>query len=107
MNLLKGSTVPPLQPDTLKIIQFLFPEEQRKEIIDILTEECAKGIRPNNQEELERIQIAVLKISGGDLDEFQKAIECSQTDWRDLLVSADFADDVQAHKNWFPKKGKK
>jgi hypothetical protein len=93
----------PLQPDTLKRIQALYPKEQQDKIAQILENECAKGIAPNNNAELERIRIAVLKMSNGNFDEFQNAIELSQIDWRDVLMSAGFGNDVNAHKRWFPK----
>ena len=96
----------PLQPDTLERIRILYSEEQQKKVVDLLTSECAKGISPGDPNELERIRIAVLKISEGDLNEFLTAIEHSQVDCRDVLVSARFANDVNAHKKWFPKRKK-
>lgn len=89
-----------LQLNTIKRIQTLFTAELQKEVIDSLTNECAKGIRPNNHEELERIRIAILKISEGDINKFYKAIEWSQIDWRDVLVAAGFGNDLNAHKVW-------
>jgi len=55
-------------------------------------------------EDLERVRFAALRLSGGRLDDLAKAIELAQTDWRDLLVAADFADDVQAHTRWAPRR---
>ena len=34
--------------------------------------------------------------------ELQKAIELAKTDWRDLLMSAGFGEDIHAHERWFP-----
>jgi hypothetical protein len=33
----------------------------------------------------------------------KQAIELGRRDWRDLLVDADFADDVHAHEHWTPR----
>ena len=53
-------------------------------------------------ESLERIRFAALKLSGGTLEGLAEAIRLAKTDWRDLLVAADFADDVEAHLAWMP-----
>ena len=39
-------------------------------------------------------------LSEGRVDKLYDAIALAQTDWRDLLVSAGFAEDIQAHKDW-------
>jgi hypothetical protein len=48
----------------------------------------------------ERICAALLKCSNGKIDNLYEAINLANTDWRDLLVSAGFAEDISAHKNW-------
>jgi hypothetical protein len=53
--------------------------------------------------ELERFRFAALKYSNGDLSRLERAVKLAQEDWRDLLVGAGFADDVEAHKRWEPK----
>ena len=93
----------PLHEDTLKRIEILFPKNLQPQITDALLNDCAKGILPSTLEELERIRIAVLKLSGGNLKDFQSAISLSQIDWRDVLLSAGFGSDVNAHKHWHPK----
>lgn len=51
---------------------------------------------------LERIRFAVLKLSGGDLNELQRAIDLAKADWRDVLVAAGFGSDPNVHKTWWP-----
>ena len=92
----------PLHEDTLKRIEILFPKNLQPQIIDALLNDCAKGILPSTLEELERIRVAVLKLSDGKLKDFQSAISLSQIDWRDVLVSAGFGCYVNAHKHWRP-----
>lgn len=55
-----------------------------------------------NQIELERFRFAVLKLSQGRLDILRRAIDLAQSDWRDLLMAADFGYDVTAHNRWLP-----
>lgn len=51
---------------------------------------------------IERIQFAAVKVSEGCLDRLADAIHLATVDWRDLLVSAGFANDPDAHLKWFP-----
>lgn len=46
----------------------------------------------------ERIQAAMLMLANGNLDRLVEAAALTETDWRDLLVNADLADD-----DWRPK----
>jgi hypothetical protein len=43
---------------------------------------------------------SALKLSGGRMDKLREAVKLANTDWRDLLVAAGFADSVDAHKHW-------
>ena len=53
---------------------------------------------------MDRFRFAVLKLSGGDLDKFDSAIQLAKTDWRDLLMAAGFGENLTAHESWLPKK---
>jgi hypothetical protein len=66
-----------------------------------LSDECGPNLT-EHPELLERIRIAVLKLSHGDLNALQRAIDLAQHDWRDVLVAAGFADDINAHESWWP-----
>jgi len=50
----------------------------------------------------DRIRLAALRLGDGDLAKLGSAIDLAKVDWRDLLVAAGFADDVQAHHRWMP-----
>jgi hypothetical protein len=56
-----------------------------------------------NPEALERIRFAVLRLSGGRVNDLAEAVELARADWRDLLVAAEFADDTRAHLQWVPR----
>ena len=55
-------------------------------------------------EDSERLRFAALRVSHGDMGALERAIALGRTDWRDLLVAADFADDIQAHEKWVPQR---
>ena len=81
----------------------LFPLEEQEEVAHLLRDECGTALpRTDNasSEFFERVQCAALKLSEGRVDKLYDAIALAQTDWRDLLVSAGFAEDPLAHKDW-------
>jgi hypothetical protein len=93
----------PLRPSVIVVAKMLFKSEERT-IIDILTEECnGERLHSNSKDSIERIQLAVLKLSNGKVDKFLAAAELAQLDWRDALVSAGFGDDPKAHLKWVNK----
>ena len=48
---------------------------------------------------------AMIRVSGGRLDRLEAtAIPLLRQDWRDLLVAADFAEDIHAHETWQPRR---
>jgi hypothetical protein len=83
----------------------LFAPADREVASSLLAENCAEGLNwpgGGTPENLERVRFGVLKLSEGDLDHLLEAIRLAQTDWRDLLVAADFANDIGAHQAWRP-----
>ena len=54
---------------------------------------------------VDRIVFAMIRLSGGRLDRLENtAIRLLQQDWRDLLVAAEFAEDIHAHETWQPRR---
>jgi hypothetical protein len=51
-------------------------------------------------EQMERIRFGVLKLVHENKLKLNAALNLAQTDWRDLLISAGFDRDVDAHKAW-------
>jgi len=49
---------------------------------------------------MERIRFAALKLSNGNVLKLLKAIDMARRDWRDLLMAADFGNDLNAHEKW-------
>lgn len=68
----------------------------------IVRDECGYNLplRGNhNEEEVERIRFAVLKLSRGNVDKLKKAVVDANTDWRDVLLWAGFAVDLDGDKS--------
>jgi hypothetical protein len=81
----------------------LFPLEEREEVTHLLREDCGavlSGTDSAAPELFERVQCAALKQSEGRVEKLYDAIALAQTDWRDLLVCAGFAEDPLANKDW-------
>jgi hypothetical protein len=94
-----------LSPKTEKHIAALFPASVRSEVAELLLHRCGNNLpflEKCDEFQLERFRFAVLKLSRGDIAELQEAVKLANQDWRDLLVSAGFANDVEAHKRWYP-----
>ena len=82
-------------------ITTLFAPDDRETVTEMIIEECTtERLHLSSEDGLERIQLAVLKISNGEVDKFLAAIELAQLDWRDALMAAGFGHDTQAHLKW-------
>ncbi|MGB7874619.1 MAG: hypothetical protein WBL25_09570 [Anaerolineales bacterium] len=90
-----------LRPSVIAAIANLFTLYERETITTMLIEECtAEKLYSSSAEGVERIQLAVLKLSQGNADKFLAAIELAHLDWRDVLVAAGFGIDLRAHLKW-------
>lgn len=64
----------------------VFPREDASKIMGILDQ---YGVRPHEQER-ERVQLAILKLSGGEVERLQKEVNVAKRDYRDVLVYAEY-----------------
>ena len=97
--------MPPLQQTTLQRIALLFAPAEQQEVADVLESQCGSGL-PGCKwiGEIERVRIAVLRISKGDSAKLHTAIELATRDYRDVLMCAGFGEDILAHLKWWPDK---
>ncbi|MEM8712882.1 MAG: hypothetical protein AAGG01_18175 [Planctomycetota bacterium] len=51
--------------------------------------------------EMERIRFAVIRLIVEDSETASEAVDLAKTDWRDLLMAAEFGHRVEAHLDWF------
>lgn len=94
-----------LSPSTVSRLSALFVGPDRDEAERLLVQHCGNRLpfcEDSDAASLERIRFAALKLSDGDLPALRSAVDLANTDWRDLLVAAEFADDPNAHQSWFP-----
>ena len=93
----------PLTDATVHRIARMFPLEDQDLVCAVLIEECGDNLPLTATDSgIERIRFAVLKLSGGDLNALQRAIDLAKIDGRDVLVAAGFGSDVTAHRTWWP-----
>lgn len=88
---------------TREVIAHLFSPVAGSFVEQLLVDECADNLplyKPATPEGLERVRLAVLKISNGNQDKLLEAVLLAKRDWRDVLVWADFANDLDAHTQW-------
>lgn len=93
-----------LTQETAERVARLFSPADRELASRLLVEQCGHNLPLVNATAagIERIRIAALKVSGGDLNALQRAINLAKRDWRDLLMAAGFGYDASAHKSWWP-----
>ena len=67
-----------------------FPNEDQEKVMDILD---LYG-KESHVRELERVQIAILKLSDGDLENLRAYVEIAKSDFRDVLASAEYPEEM-------------
>jgi hypothetical protein len=85
-------------------VQIVFAPDEQVQALATLVNECAGNLPmvESNPELIERIQIAVIKLSGGRVDVLCRWVGQAQEDWRDVLDAAGFYKDERAHLAWKP-----
>ncbi len=90
---------------TEMLVHSLFADEATRNAVRAkLVNECGNGVpfcEKSGPEDMDRIRFSVIKLSEGDMNKLDAAIKLANVDWRDLLVSAGFGHDVDAHNEWF------
>ena len=95
----------PLSQATWEKVRAIFPPTQHAAVAEILQNQCGNNLpflEKETPEGLERFRFAALKLSEGSMRKLQEAVKMANSDWRDLLVAAGFANSVEAHKGWKP-----
>jgi hypothetical protein len=98
----------PLSVATRERLDATFLAAERVAAERLLVEQCGNNLpflEKLDAVELERFRFAALKISDGAIAGLEKAVNLANTDWRDLLMSAGFGEDVKAHQGWRPTGG--
>ena len=82
-----------LTPLVIKKVRQLFPPDQQSDAISLLEKECGRNLpfsEDDRAQDLERVRLAVIKLTGGSLAELQRQIDIARVDWRDVLSSAEY-----------------
>jgi hypothetical protein len=98
----------PLSVATRERLDAVFSSADRETAERLLVERCGNNLpflEKLDSAELERFRFAALKISNGTIARLEQAVKLANTDWRDLLMSAGFGEDVTAHQRWRPTGG--
>jgi hypothetical protein len=77
-------------------VNHLFPADEKAEAIRLLEKECGRNLpfcENSDAKGLERVRLAVVKLSGGSLDELRGQIEVAKSDWRDVLSAAEYPEE--------------
>jgi hypothetical protein len=91
----------PLTPRlSAKLVQ-LFTDDDPALAERWLVTECGPSIPGGftDPKLVERVRAAALKVSEGSLDGLARATDLAHSDWRDLLMAADFGS-LDAHEAW-------
>jgi len=104
-SLTLANTDDSLSTETRVRLEALFRKEEQDAAAKLLVEECGDRLPLTNRANdafWDRVRLAVLKLSSGDLQKLKREIEAAKRDWRDTLVAAGFGHSVTAHESWFP-----
>lgn len=91
---------PPLSQLTKQLIEIIFKPANAVEASQWLEQECGNNLpfcQNYDKHKMERIRFAALKLSNGNILKLLRAIDMAR---RDLLMAADFGNDLDAHETW-------
>jgi hypothetical protein len=82
----------PLTESVSRKVRSLFPTEQHADAIHLLEKECGRNLPFNEDADpqgVERVRLAVVKLSHGSLAELRNQVDVAKRDWRDVLMLAE------------------
>ena len=94
----------PLSSRAEKLTSMLFLEPERSRLAKRLVAEASENIpfhEDATPEGMDRVRFAILKRIKHEGKNEDSAFEDAKCDWRDLLVSAGFANSMTAHDSWY------
>jgi hypothetical protein len=89
----------PLNDRTRRLISLVGNSALQSQIVGLFKEDGAL-YGPPTDEVIERVRFAVIKLAMQGEKMFDVATQLFRIDTRDLLVSAEFANDLHAHEKW-------
>ena len=94
LNQLTGGPPPVALTEAVsRKVRGMFPADQQRDATRLLEKECGHNLtfsEDDDRKGLERVRLAVLKLSHGDLEELKNRIDVAKCDWRDVLGPAEY-----------------
>jgi hypothetical protein len=82
-----------LSPEVERRVEMLWPEpEHRRQVREAL---ASYGMESYEREQ-DRVRLAILKLSGGDLAESLRMVSAAKRDYRDVLMWAEYPEEGRA-----------
>jgi hypothetical protein len=93
-----------LSDSIVTVIDKTFREADRHSVSELLRHESADNLPfmggIADPARFDRVRMAALRLSNGNLEKLHEALALGKRDWRDLLVSAGFGQ-LDAHLEWY------
>ena len=83
--------MPDSRDEVVAAIEATFPESSRAGVLELLD---SYGVEPYEQER-ERVQLAILKLSGGSEEKLREFVAVAKRDYRDVLFWAEHPDEAR------------
>ena len=74
-------------------IKRMWPDADPKEILDLLNEYGAESYETGRT----RVQLGILKLSGGDRERLPDLVKMAKADWRDILAYAEYPEEMRTN----------
>ena len=81
--------MPHTHDEVVAVVQKTFPESNWENVIQLLDE---YGVEPYERER-ERVQLAILKLSGGSEEKLREFLAVAKRDYRDVLFWAEYPEE--------------
>jgi hypothetical protein len=90
---------------TKKLIENCCPLLHQQEISELLVLRCSThlpGVSSGAEWDalIDRVQLAAIRGSNWNINQINENVNLANVDWRDLLMAAEFGEDLSAHKIW-------
>jgi hypothetical protein len=94
-----------LSKSTQEQLRTIFAPSFQDEVTLILVNECADNLpflERAGPRQLDRIRLAVLRLSNGDVPKLREWVDRAKLDWRDVLMAAGVPQTDTAYHKWRP-----
>src|SRR5439155_10457329 len=83
--------MPHIRDEVVSVVQKTFPESAHARVLELLD---TYGVESYEQER-ERVQLAILKLSEGNEEKLREFVAVAKRDYRDALFSAEYPEEAK------------